>query len=404
MMRLHSIYDSDSHFIINPTTRAITAGKSSKTKLVQYDTNSERFTFELPRYIEGHDMSLCNKVEIHYINLSADKTSRVEDVYLVGDVQLSPGSEGVVIFSWLISGNATQYAGSLNFLIAFKCLTGAVIDYAWHTETFKNITVLNGMNNGEAVIVEYSDVLEAWKAEVLNDLYPKITEADEGKFLQVKNGEWKASDTFKVIDNKLYLCDAVLSERGLKYLLDTFNLPTISGLYDVTLGNAGEVSNIKFASNGKTFNKIKITRTEDATWGYLTYLYYDDMRVAEFNESLGEFNFFGDDEYKTIDFGEEPQELLYNEYSWITSVAKKPMITFDLCWIEVEAVKGTLWKNFSYDDGTGCIDQYNGYVVWDSYGGSGWQFYLADENGNKVLITDEIRAGGVYRQGEMIEM
>ena len=169
MSHSHGVYDTDLHFIINPITRQIT-NESLKTKLVQYDHNSERFTFELPRIVEGHDMSMCSKVEIHYINVAASKAEQHEDVYEVDDVAISPTSSDTVEFSWLISGNATQYAGTLNFLVCFTCLTGEEVDYAWHTEIYSGITVANGMNNGEAVVAEYSDVLEAWKREVLAEV------------------------------------------------------------------------------------------------------------------------------------------------------------------------------------------------------------------------------------------
>lgn len=167
MAHLHSVYDTDNHFSINPITRAIRNEATEKTSLVQHDHDSERFTFELPRFVEGHDMSLCDKVEVHYINIGKDGKS--EDVYIVDDVSTSPEDDSVVIFSWLISGNATKYAGSLHFLIRFVCLDGDNIEYAWHTAIYSDITIADGMNNGEAVITEYSDVLEAWKQEIFAD-------------------------------------------------------------------------------------------------------------------------------------------------------------------------------------------------------------------------------------------
>lgn len=169
MAHLHSVYDSDMHFSINPITREI-RNESEKNSLVQYDHDSERFTFEIPRHVEGHDVTLVDKVEVHYINIDATAKQESKGLYLVDDVQISPEDNNVVIFSWLISGNATKYAGSLHFLIRFICLNGETIEYAWHTEIFKEITVSNGMNNGEAIIAEYPDVLEAWKKDVLGEV------------------------------------------------------------------------------------------------------------------------------------------------------------------------------------------------------------------------------------------
>ena len=75
MAHLHDVRDADTHFTIDPITRTISNANSAKNKLVMGDHNSEIFSFELPKEVEGHDMSLCNKVEIHYINIAADKTS-----------------------------------------------------------------------------------------------------------------------------------------------------------------------------------------------------------------------------------------------------------------------------------------------------------------------------------------
>lgn len=162
MSHQHKIYDTDTHFSINPITRAIKNESSTKTMLIQGDHNSERFTFEIPRYIEGHDMSLSNKVEIHYTNIASNKTDKSADVYIADDVQLSPDSEDVVIFSWLISCNATKYAGILSFLIRFTCLTGETIDYAFNTAVFSNISIGTGMNNSEQVLEANTDNLEEW--------------------------------------------------------------------------------------------------------------------------------------------------------------------------------------------------------------------------------------------------
>lgn len=162
MAHKHSVYDTDSHFQINPITRKITNVSNSKTVLIQHDHNSERFTFELPRYVEGHDMSLCTKVQIHYLNVASNKSGQTAGLYEVEDLQSSPESEDVIICSWLISRNATQYAGSLNFLLSFICVTDE-IDYTWNTEIYTGISVSEGINNGEIIVEDYADVLEQWE-------------------------------------------------------------------------------------------------------------------------------------------------------------------------------------------------------------------------------------------------
>lgn len=175
MAHIHSVIDSDNRFVINPITREIT-NESEKIKLSQYDHNSERFTFEIPRLVDGHDMSLSSKVEIHYINIGENEQS--EDVYPVSDLALDEWDTEKVVFSWLISGNATKYEGTLNFLIRFTCLTGEDVDYRWNTAIYRGISVGEGMNNSEGVVADFSDVLAAWKAEVLADNDLLLEKAD----------------------------------------------------------------------------------------------------------------------------------------------------------------------------------------------------------------------------------
>lgn len=168
MALLHSVYDTDAHFKINAITRAITNDSSGKTVLIQGDHNSERFTFEVPRVVDGHDLSLCTVAEIHYINIdAADKTKTSADAYEADDLQISPDADDVVTLSWLISGNATKYAGSLNFLVKFKCVDddGKAV-YVWNTAVFSGISVSSGIDNGEVIIEEYSDILAKWKTEL----------------------------------------------------------------------------------------------------------------------------------------------------------------------------------------------------------------------------------------------
>ena len=167
MTHKHSVYDTDTHFIIDPKTRTFSNESSLKTLVVKNDINSERFTFELPRLIDGHDMSLCNKVEIHYINIENGTKQSSKDVYDADDLQVSPEDENIVIFSWLLRGNATKYNGTLSFSICFKCLEADEITYGWNTLIYSKLSVGESYSNTEAVVQEYSDVLQKWKLELI---------------------------------------------------------------------------------------------------------------------------------------------------------------------------------------------------------------------------------------------
>lgn len=168
MAHEHFVADTDARFRIDAITRNITS-VSGKTALMQGDHNSERFTLELSaRTIEEHDMSLCNSVEIHYINIDAVTKEQHCGVYEVEDMHTDPENENAVILTWLISNNATRYAGSLNFVVKFKCVADdGTVDYVWNSGVYSGISVSDGINNSDAIAEEYADILEQWYRKLI---------------------------------------------------------------------------------------------------------------------------------------------------------------------------------------------------------------------------------------------
>ena len=147
LSHIHDVYDTDNKFIVDGVSRSIKNASTSKTMVMQFDHNSEVFTFEVPRYIEGHDMSECNRVEVHYLNIDTVTKQENEGIYLVNDLTVNSEDETKLTCSWLISQNATQLVGNLNFLLRFICLTDDVIDYVWNTAIFSGIYVSKGRLN-----------------------------------------------------------------------------------------------------------------------------------------------------------------------------------------------------------------------------------------------------------------
>lgn len=189
MAHTHPVVDSDSRFVINSTTRVIST-TSDKLELIQGDHQSERITFEIPKIVEGHDMSLCDRIEIHYINIDRRTSATSRDVYIADDVAVDGDK---LTFSWLISGNATKYYGRLNFIILFECLDpDGNYTYKWNTEICKLLTIGEGISNTSAVIEDHSDILEKFRKEILeeageNSIQPDWNQNDETAKDYVKN-------------------------------------------------------------------------------------------------------------------------------------------------------------------------------------------------------------------------
>lgn len=165
MSHIHNIIDTDRHFVINPINRAMSV-KADKLILSQYDHDSERFTFEFPRYIEEHDMTLCDRVEIHYSNISKTKKEKYDDVYIVTDMSCD---NDTAFFSWLISENATKLVGTISFSITFLCHDdeGKIV-YNWGTDIFNSISVIARYNYTPGLLESNSDLIDALKRDVFD--------------------------------------------------------------------------------------------------------------------------------------------------------------------------------------------------------------------------------------------
>lgn len=222
------IIDNDPHFIIDAASRKI-INNSGKNTLVQYDHNSERITFELPRYIEGHDMSNCNKVAINYLDATAT------GLYEVDDLAVKNADTETVAFTWLISSNVTQIVGKLAFAIEFECVqTDGEITYSWHTGVNEDIRIISTIVNDTGVVYDNVDILEQWKQQLFSTS-EKAMEFIQNTFFDSaaahnaicrgkKLGNALTSEMLASIRdgsfNDLYVCDYIETEDNIYRFMD----------------------------------------------------------------------------------------------------------------------------------------------------------------------------------------
>lgn len=274
MSHVNKIYDSDPHFTISPITRQIKNDSSQKTTLIQGDHNSERFSFSLARFVEGHDMTECNRIEVHY------KNGGFVDVYEVKDMQTSPEDEETIVFSWLLSKNATRNEGKLEFAIRLACVSDdGSEEYSWNTAIYNGITVSKGMNNSEAVVEENSDTLAQWK----NELFGTSEEGVEN----INTAKAESLEAIEALGNEMYdrLYFAPIStvpvtlEANKEY---SFGEVSELSLAFPTIANNGDVVYLTFKS-GSTATSLTIdtTNTSDIEIIPEANCYYDIF--AKFN-------------------------------------------------------------------------------------------------------------------------
>ena len=237
MAHTHPVVDSDSRFVINSTTRAIST-TSDKLELIQGDHQSERITFEIPKIVEGHDMSLSDRIEVHYINIDRKTNATSRDVYIIDDASVDGDK---LTFSWLISGNATKYYGRLNFIILFECLDpDGNYTYKWNTEICKLLTIGEGISNTSAVIEDHSDILEKFKKEILEEageksIQPDWNQNDETAKDYVKNRPFYTGDPVEtvLVEESTVSFTAISGSLYTAKFQSTFS-PTVGETYKVS--------------------------------------------------------------------------------------------------------------------------------------------------------------------------
>lgn len=281
MAHNHTISDSGAYFVVNPLTRTMQIAPDNMPKLIRNDHQSERITFSIPRYIDGHDMLNCNRAEIHYSNTETETGEYSEGFYLANDLHEDPKNKNRLLCSWLISRNATQYVGTLDFLLRLACVSEEDAEYVWNTAIFKSLKVSEGFDHSESEIEKYPDVLLQWENR-LNTLENRISELEYepiaiktfvndigtkeiGSYVRSVTLSWSCNKTPTVvtIDNESYLAAVPnVSLTGLNIREDkTFTLTVM----DERGESATKTTSITFL-NGVYYGVAHTPETLDSTF------------------------------------------------------------------------------------------------------------------------------------------
>jgi hypothetical protein len=137
MAHKHPVTDTDVRFILDPYTRNLKDTMPEVKTIMRGDHCAEILTFEMPKTIEGHDMTQCDKRQVWFEN---GKTKSYDDIT---DLQVAKEDNKTLIFSWKIPRRATQYAGPLSFMFYFACSDEDELSYELHTNPYARLTVKN---------------------------------------------------------------------------------------------------------------------------------------------------------------------------------------------------------------------------------------------------------------------
>lgn len=163
MAHTHIVHDVDSFFTIDPIKKTITAG-ANDTQLVQYDHNSETITFKIPKEIERHDMSLCDRLEVHFVNksngTSVGNRKTVEGIYAIEDLAVWDEDPEFLVGTWLISQDATLLNGTLQFKLKFICYDSEEQPgYILNTVTFTGLVIEESFDCSSVIVEKNPDVI-----------------------------------------------------------------------------------------------------------------------------------------------------------------------------------------------------------------------------------------------------
>lgn len=258
MLHEHEIIDSDVRFHIDSYTRNIKDTTPAKKTIVQYDHNSERYTFDLPRYIEGHDMTLCNVVEVHFTNTEKSTKLYFDGKCPITDLQVSPDDENTVLFSWLVSRVSTQYIGPLKFSIHFECREyDGTVTYEWNTLAFSKISVKPGMNNREAINLidaQLEDLVDRLGLEVPPSTYVLVGEDGTEYPAALVEEEVELTAT----SNDIRIGTTAVTDTGVtdgEKVIPSYH--TVEGYKLITIGSAVTIPNIKPDIDSYDYTKLQ---------------------------------------------------------------------------------------------------------------------------------------------------
>lgn len=166
MAHTHTVKDDELIFTIDHKTREISRDGDISEVIIQEDHNCEKITFQLMHYLEGHDMSLCDRVEVHYKNTDEETGKVSVGIYECKDLTIDSDNSAYVTCTWLLSQNATRYKGSLAFALRFICTVDGEVVYALNTAECNLLKVAKGLSVDSDIVEAYGDVLKGWRDEL----------------------------------------------------------------------------------------------------------------------------------------------------------------------------------------------------------------------------------------------
>lgn len=147
----------DDILTVDLDSRVINIPKNVTNIGVESDDEVRKLHFRVPQYYCDIDLSKF-VIRINYMN-----AKKGGDVY---DVMSSEVVDGEIHFDWVVGRNAVAFDGNVSFIVCMKDIDSEGNVLREFNTTIATLPVLPGLETGEAIVNEYYDLLEQWKASL----------------------------------------------------------------------------------------------------------------------------------------------------------------------------------------------------------------------------------------------
>lgn len=167
-MANHStVRDTGAFFTIVPETREVQVPSTHKVIGVVGDHLAEQLTFEIPKYIDSHDIRGCARRYVEWENVEGERGSD----QLVELTELPEGAQPEMLyFTWTIRDRLAAAKGLVQFSVHFEDVdTNGLRLYHWGTTTCKICEIRDSINH---TLGKYAAIWVAGDTLVIEDYTP----------------------------------------------------------------------------------------------------------------------------------------------------------------------------------------------------------------------------------------
>ena len=261
---MHStVKDSGAFFVVDPVTRTVTALDGQRAIGVAGDHLSEQVTFEAPQFIDGHDVTMCGRKYVTWVNVLSE----------VGhdELVLDRTEGGKAYFVWTVRNGLTQAQGFVQFALHFEDVDAdQATVYRWSTSACKDCEVLGSVN---AVLSTYEAIYVAGDTLVIDDYNPV-----EGNTLSLNMGSINAGSF--IPEGTLEITE-VGPHDVFKYAAVDVNIALPEGTKQITTNGTHDVERFKEVEVAVPAGYVGTIVNHSSGNFYVTYYYPDKTSLLD---------------------------------------------------------------------------------------------------------------------------